>query len=377
MDAGRFDALSKSLAGRRSRRSFGAAGIAAGLFAALGGESARAATSTCSLRITATTAVGPNTNTTYAGTLSMTINEQGAIDTGSFDTDDGASYPLVGQATGRALNLRITLGDGRALALAGTAELDLILCRGEVSGTFGGPGDTDVGTWRTVSAGGTPSTSSGTPGGASGSGSGGSNAGGSSSGAGVDTSDGGDSSGGAGDTTGNGCDAGQTLCNGQCVDLQSDINHCGDCGIGCAFDLTCVDGVCIDPGCGNDPETGIALTECGGICVNTATNPVYCGGCDTSCPSGAPCDDGVCGCQPDGSPCDPGHPDTCCFSHCPPSGVCGCVPAGGACDSTGQCCDQVDGGCANGFCAYINGHTCAGDSACFSGFCLNGVCNDR
>ena len=152
MDANRFDLLSRSfsrsLSRRGSRRGLAAGGLAAGL-AALGFGRAAAA-STCSLQIRATTATGPHEGTIYTGELSIEIGDDGAIDNGSFATNDGDSHPLVGQATGRALHLRITLGNGQVLALEGTAANDLILCRGDASGTFGGPDDADLGTWRTV-----------------------------------------------------------------------------------------------------------------------------------------------------------------------------------------------------------------------------------
>jgi hypothetical protein len=374
MDAGRFDALSRSFATRRSRRfalkSLGLAGAAA----AFGAEQAPAASGSCALHIFAKTSAGPHKNTTYTGTLHMEIGEGGAIDSGTFDLDDGSSHPLVGQTTGRALNLRVTLATGKILELNGTADIDLLLCRGAASGTFGGPGDTDIGTWRT----GTGATT-GTTGGGSTSSSGSSDASGNASttsgNASGDTTGGSGSGGESGSGGGNNCDAGQSRCDGQCVDLQTDLNNCGRCGFWCASGLVCTAGVCVDPGCGNDPATGAALALCTGICVNTGTDPTNCGACDHACITGAQCVNGACTCAPDGSPCT--FPNDCCGNLCGPSGICGCVPAGAACNNTGECCDQQDGGCVNDFCAYITGHACAGDSACFSGFCQNGVCADR
>ncbi|MGH2551522.1 MAG: hypothetical protein ACRDHN_19210, partial [Thermomicrobiales bacterium] len=149
MDASRFDALTRSLTRRRSRRAVAAGGLAAGL-AALGLERA-AAQKACALQIQFTTVTGPDQNTIFAGTLNLSIGDDGAVDDGSFDTADGVSRPLVGQVTGRAMNLRIDFGNNQVVALQGTAANDLILCRGQASGTFGGPDDMDLGTWRTVS----------------------------------------------------------------------------------------------------------------------------------------------------------------------------------------------------------------------------------
>src|SRR6476661_5881763 len=171
MDAGRFDALSRSLADRRSRRSalrgIGAGGLAAGLFAALGVERAPAASGSCALTIFAKTSAGPHKNKTYSGTLNLQIGENGAIDQGNFTTDDGQSHPLVGQATGRALSLRITMAQNTVLELNGTADIDLLLCRGAASGTFGGPSDTDIGTWRTGTGGSSGSSANSSGGGGS------------------------------------------------------------------------------------------------------------------------------------------------------------------------------------------------------------------
>ena len=90
----------RSLANRRSRRSalqgLGAGGIAAGLFAALGVEHAPAASGTCDLTIFAKTSAGPHKNKTYTGTLHMEIGDNGAIDQGTFTTDDGQSHPRLG-----------------------------------------------------------------------------------------------------------------------------------------------------------------------------------------------------------------------------------------------------------------------------------------
>ena len=395
MDAGRFDALSRSFANRRSRRAalqgLGAGGLAAGLLGALGVERAPAASGACELTIFAKTAAGPHKNTTYSGTLHLEIGENGAIDQGAFTTTDGASRLLVGQATGRALNLRITLGPNKILALDGTADNDLILCRGAASGAFSGPGDTDIGAWRTGSGG----TSSSAKASGSGSATGASSSGGATGFGGGTTTDGGgatsgntsDNTGGGGSNGGgdggstgganeNGCPAGQQLCDGQCVDLQTNLDHCGHCGFFCASGLVCTDGVCLDPGCGADPTTGTALVLCTGICVNTDTDPNNCGACDNVCPGGpdATCRDGACACLPDGASCANTYSYNCCSNKCPPSGVCGCVPPAGACNNTGECCLQAGGGCVNGLCAYTSGFACTLDAECISGKCVNGVC---
>jgi hypothetical protein len=154
MDGDRFDAISRSFAERASRRGalrrLGGGGLGAALLGAVG---VRAATAqgdeekTCELTLVATIAVGPDTDDVYEGKLTMVIGPDGAIDDGSLETEDGNTYDLVGQATGRALNLRITVKSGQYLSLTGTGQQDIILCRGGIDGTFGGPKTRDVGTW--------------------------------------------------------------------------------------------------------------------------------------------------------------------------------------------------------------------------------------
>lgn len=41
------------------------------------------------------------------------------------------------------------------------------------------------------------------------------------------------------------CVSGQTNCDGQCADLQSDENHCGTCGTACADGDVCDSGACV------------------------------------------------------------------------------------------------------------------------------------
>jgi hypothetical protein len=156
MDGNRFDAFSRSLADRSSRRGalrrLGGGGLGAAL---LGMTGMRAAAqddeddeeTTCRLVLVATVAVGPNKDTVYEGDLEMVIGDNGAIDEGTLTTKDGDEYELVGQATGRAINLRITIDDGQYLSLTGTSQQRITRCRGGIDGTFGGPHTGDLGTW--------------------------------------------------------------------------------------------------------------------------------------------------------------------------------------------------------------------------------------
>lgn len=118
-------------------------------------------------------------------------------------------------------------------------------------------------------------------------------------------------------------------CAGDCVDPQSDVEHCGGCDAPCLSGLACIEGACAIV-CGE-------LDLCGGDCVDTQSDAAHCGGCDTPCQSGQPClsgqcvpvcDDGTitCGvtcvdpsndeahCGDCDSPCEAGQP--CAFGEC-------------------------------------------------------------
>ncbi|MQM23669.1 hypothetical protein Taro_056736 [Colocasia esculenta] len=62
-------------------------------------------------------------------------------------------------------------------------------------------------------------------------------------------------------------------CWNRCVDVTSDDNNCGLCGVRCPFNWRC----------------------CGGICVDLGTNPFHCGGCNSRCSFGSLCSFGMCG----------------------------------------------------------------------------------
>src|SRR5688572_16782711 len=70
------------------------------------------------------------------------------------------------------------------------------------------------------------------------------------------------------------CPPGTTLCHADsifagCVDLQTDHDNCGACGIGCSINMECIDGACRCP----EP-----LDDCGeGGCTDIASDPLNCG----------------------------------------------------------------------------------------------------
>jgi hypothetical protein len=74
------------------------------------------------------------------------------------------------------------------------------------------------------------------------------------------------------------------MCDGSCVDLESDDKNCGKCNHACTTGVEkCVGGSC-----------GCAFTECGTACVNTkGSDNAHCGDCTTTCPY--QCAEGTCG----------------------------------------------------------------------------------
>lgn len=83
------------------------------------------------------------------------------------------------------------------------------------------------------------------------------------------------------------CLADETFCGGSCVDLASDVNHCGACGVTCAAEDPCRDGVCGCPA---------GRTGCARICRDLLTDPLHCGTCTSYCTVGAHCAGGACAC---------------------------------------------------------------------------------
>ena len=142
------------------------------------------------------------------------------------------------------------------------------------------------------------------------------------------------------------CDAGLTYCpdSRACVDLQTDLEHCGACGEICESDLVAVDcreGECVRANC------PIGLEYCGAVdlCRDLSSDPQHCGACGNACASGM-CSGGVCA----------------------PGGEC----AAGQTDCGGIC---VDTCCNNNHCGAC-GNVCTGGETCFEGICdcPSGLC---
>lgn len=75
-------------------------------------------------------------------------------------------------------------------------------------------------------------------------------------------------------------------CAGECVDYQSDRDHCGACNVVCSPGEACQGATCV-------PDACAPLTECDGLCVDLVSDPFHCGRCDNFCSSGL-CSGGLC-----------------------------------------------------------------------------------
>ncbi len=95
-----------------------------------------------------------------------------------------------------------------------------------------------------------------------------------------------------------GCPLGQTDCGGECVTLDSDSRHCGECDNACPSGAVCAIGACTTDGC------GAGTIECDRACVDVDTDERHCGACDAPCAADQTCRSGVCS----GGPVDPPDP---------------------------------------------------------------------
>ena len=136
---------------------------------------------------------------------------------------------------------------------------------------------------------------------------------------------------------------------------------------------------CTCPACANfDPETcrcpcadgrprcgtvccPTGRTCCGNQCVDLQTNETHCGSCDRACPSGKFCENGLCNEENDGlleigDECDPERPELC------RSRKCGCSAS--SCNCRTSSCRQPGEPCG-----IIHGNL-----SCCEGLCRDGTC---
>jgi len=86
------------------------------------------------------------------------------------------------------------------------------------------------------------------------------------------------------------CPDGQKQCGDKCVDLKSDSENCGKCNHLCLEQQRCQDGVCTCPD---------GQIKCGNMCVDPKSDSENCGKCNHLCLEQQRCQNGVCTC-PDG-----------------------------------------------------------------------------
>ncbi|MCB9558369.1 MAG: hypothetical protein H6707_19800 [Deltaproteobacteria bacterium] len=82
-----------------------------------------------------------------------------------------------------------------------------------------------------------------------------------------------------------GCAGTSTCCSDSCVDLKSNKNNCGACGVKIPTDGVCDNGV---------PKCSGSLTNCASVCLSTLFDEKNCGKCGRTCSATANCDQGNC-----------------------------------------------------------------------------------
>jgi hypothetical protein len=188
------------------------------------------------------------------------------------------------------------------------------------------------------------------------------------------------------------CPEGLTACDGQCVDVEHDENHCGSCGNACAAQESCLGGECVNSGTGGsggagpDGGGGAGRGGTGGVGGSAGTGGVGPGGTGGVGPDGGMGPDG--GVGPDGSAgesgdggtpvCEPPFdtPDKCgsCDVQCPADRpVCAVVGAGYECQPK---CEPSEDLC-DGTCTNLDDdpdHCGKCGNGCDSGYCFQGSC---
>lgn len=380
MDARRFDNWTRKRALRFSRRDalrVGGAGTAIAVFD-LSGQPAQAQP-TCSLTLQALTSAGPSAPVAYDGTLLLTLDRDGAITDAIFTSIDGVSASVAGQATGRNLDLQITLPGGQTLSLSGAANQPFSPCVEAANGLFNGPQPGDLGAWQ-MAAKSSPA---------------GANPSGATSGSQSSSSDSGQSS--------QDCPPPQTLCGSTCCPSGA---TCTDAATGTCVSACLADGAscrsstdCCSRAC--NPNTQLCgCAQLGQSCSDDLEccegTPVICfaGACcildgfactaDADCcdylQANGSCVDGICkrACRPDGMSCQ--SSTDCCSKACNPNTqVCGCAQRGQSCSDNLECCEGTPVICFAGACCILNGFACTADADCCdylqgNGSCAAGVC---
>jgi hypothetical protein len=154
----RFDAWTRLRARSTGRRGFLgwslAGGIAAGLSRVSPINAQFGGNGPCSFSITLTSTI--TAGAVVSGTLEFAIGADGAIDPGSLALEGQATSPVVGQASGPAVALLASLGDGTSLFLSGMAASDQITCANALQGHLSNADSGQLGTWIALPSGSNP-----------------------------------------------------------------------------------------------------------------------------------------------------------------------------------------------------------------------------
>jgi hypothetical protein len=104
--------------------------------------------------------VGPSLQDTLAkvgsppgevrGELLIGLSETGELAQSSLQLPDGSSVPVIGQATGNAIQFRIDLAPDRIVVAVGVGQQAIATCQGSVDGLITGPQTGDIGDWHAV-----------------------------------------------------------------------------------------------------------------------------------------------------------------------------------------------------------------------------------
>jgi hypothetical protein len=332
VDANRFDRISRSLAGRATRRrviqGLGGGGLLAAALHGLGRSHPGAAAQgdddlACVLDLIAAVRTGPSEDAALGGVergelrgeLRFSLDKNGGLRDALLTLEDGTELEATGQATGSALTVRIAIPLGGTLVLVGAGESALRACRGAVDGLLTGPEAGDLGDWHASAS----------------------------------AVSGGDS-------------AGPTA-------TEATIEP--DTGSGAGAAPTSPPD-CLRQNAACDDGDVCCLGTCDGGFCPCATTGMVCAGDEECCnPASGPCVGGVCACVPLGSNCFPGNTD-CCAGFVCVTGRC-FVPNGGACTSEVDCVNYcVDGVCADEppppTCKDL-GQTCQSSEECCVAYC--------
>ena len=86
------------------------------------------------------------------GDLRFALSDTGTLEQGALLLRNGTSLPVVGQATGYALQMRIALEPRVALVAVGVGEREIRDCTGAIDGVVTGPQVGDLGDWHAAAS---------------------------------------------------------------------------------------------------------------------------------------------------------------------------------------------------------------------------------